>query len=106
MTLSLTLLQIRSCHFDVFFRILCGIKMKFGQISVQLMNIPNMILALKRLETSSKPFNDFDKMEVQCNLLIFRRYYFLGHPKAYLQKSKKKKHKLIIIAFIFITVGW
>ena len=54
--------------------------MKFGQILVEpLANISILFLALlRRLETSSRYFYDFHKIEIQCNLLILVGdvYYF------------------------------
>ena len=54
--------------------------MKFGQIIVQLMkNISNMFLVKWRgLQTSLRPFNDFDNMEMESDLLIFIRLYLIN----------------------------
>ena len=66
----------QSYTFHCFFRILGSIKIKFVQKIVQLMtNNPNLFLALLwTLETSSRPFNDFDKMVVFCDLLMLSRW--------------------------------
>ena len=65
-TSSQALLHIKSYSFDCLFRILRSIKMKFGQILVQLMtNIFSLFLTLLwRLETSPKSFYGFSEMTI------------------------------------------
>ena len=66
-------------HFCLFLWILSTIKRKFGQIIVYLTinkNIYNMFLAqCWRLETSSRPFYDFNEMTIQRDLSIFGTWY-------------------------------
>ena len=61
---SYILLHIRSYTFDCFFRVLDSTKIKFGEKSVQIItNISNLFLVLlRRLESSSSPFYDLNKM--------------------------------------------
>ena len=58
-------MHIRSYTLHCFFRILGSIKKKIGQILVQLMtnNSNFFVTLLQRLQTSSRLFYDFDKME-------------------------------------------
>ena len=60
------------------FRNLSNIKIKFGQILMYLITkITNMFLAQQcwRLETSSRPFYDFNEMTLSRDLPIFSSRY-------------------------------
>ena len=54
--------------------------MQFGQVIVQLMiNMSDLFVALLgKMKTSYRPFNDFDKIALVCDLGFFHRlvYYF------------------------------
>ena len=69
--------------------------MKFGQIIVQLMkNVSNMFLVKWRgLQTSLRPVNGFDKMEMESDLLILIRLYliFFDRPCAHFQNSEEQQ---------------
>ena len=51
----------------------CYIKMKFGQVIVQLMtNMSDLFVALLgKLKTSYRLFYDFDKMALVCDVVFF-----------------------------------
>ena len=86
------IININPYTFDYFFRVPVSIKINIGHILVKFMtNISNLFLPqLWRLETSSRPFYNFDKIAVQCDLLIFD----------WCCLSKRIKiHELIMISF-------
>ena len=92
MTSSYTSLHIRNYTVNCLFRAICRIKVKFVQILMHLItNIFNLSLTrFRRLETSSRPFHDFDKMTAYCNLVIFSRcLHFFDWVISQLQKSSK-----------------
>ena len=111
--------DIRSYSFDCFFRILSCIKMKLGQILVQLMTTRNetwsyILVELMttifnwslplvwRLETSSRFFFDFEKIaSINFQLIMFNNFNPLS---AHFQKSKIPQ--LFRVGFWPITVGW
>ena len=96
---SKTLLHIRHYIFFCLFRILNSTKMKFGRILISATyDISNLFSALLlRLETSSRPFDDFHKMAI-CDLLIFSRWYLL-FLIALVLIFKTVKNKLTTIGF-------
>ena len=72
--------------------ILCRMRMKFGQILVCCMtNISNMFLAqCWRLETSPRPFYDFNKMTILGDLTVFNSWHlpYLIVPYSLFQKNE------------------
>lgn len=93
--------------FDCFFKILGSIIKKFGQILVLIMpNISNSSLVLlRRAETRSKPFHDFDKNVVLCNLLVLLRWYLLILIVPVHNFKKPKNHKLFTIGLQLTRVA-
>ena len=81
-----------SYTYAYFFRILCLIKIKFGQILVCcITNISNMFMAqCWKLETSYRPFYDFIEMTRYRSLAIFNSSHlpFLIVPYSPIQKNK------------------
>ena len=91
--LKCLLLQNGSYTF-AYFLIVSTIKMKVGQILVYLIaNISNVFLAHSwRLETSSRPFQDFSEMTKKRDPSIFSSWYL---PSLILSYSPFQKNELL-----------
>ena len=108
-TSSNTLLHVTSYTFDLFFKMLGSIKMKYDPILLQLMiKISNSILVLLwKLETSSRLFYHFEKIAIWYVLLIFIRWYLTFLAVSVHTFIRVKNQKFIIIDFgLIVVVGW
>ena len=75
--------------------------MQFGQVIVQLIiNMSDLFVALLgKMKTSYRPFNDFDKIALVCDLGFFSQISLLFLIVSVLTLTRSKNHQLIKFDF-------